>query len=113
MDFELADMSAYAAEGFAIQTLVIEDTVSVQEGTIDGFSFCGERSITLTPELSWVTYQDDTITCGSLDVDLAPISQQITIEVTLVLFPTISISQTFTAELLYDTDEESEDIEEE
>ena len=59
---------------------------------MDGFSFCGERIISLTPELSWVTYQDNTLTCGSLDVDLAPISQQFTIEVTLVLFPSISIS---------------------
>ena len=54
---------------------------------MDGYSYCGDRTITITPELSWVTLQDSMITCGTLDSSLEPISQQVTLEVTLALFP--------------------------
>ena len=52
----------------------IKDTISLEYGTEDGFSYCGERIITVTPELSWLTIQDNIITCGSPDPELAPIS---------------------------------------
>ena len=80
---DLEDMSVYIGESFATQNLQIEDTVSLSEGAMDGYSYCGDRIITITPELSWLTFQDSMITCGTLDSSLEPISQQITLEVTL------------------------------
>ena len=88
---DLDDMSVYIGESFATQTLQIVDTVSLVEGTMDGYSYCGDRSITITPELSWLTLQDSMITCGTLDSSLEPISQKITLEVTLDLFPSINL----------------------
>ena len=49
------------------------------------------------------------ITCGTLDSSLEPISQRVTVEVTLFLFPTISLSSNFIAELLSDAIEEPEE----
>ena len=67
-------MSVYVGESFVTQTLQIEDTVSLTEGSMDGYSYCGDRNITMTPELSWLTLQDSMITCGTLDSSLEPIS---------------------------------------
>ena len=54
---------------------------------MDGFTACGDRTITISPSLSWLTIVGNTLTLESNIPTDAPAIETITITVTLDDYP--------------------------
>ena len=83
-------------------TLVATDTMSTSNGNNDGVTFCGLRTYTISPNnLTFLTLTSDTVTLVTSDTnDAAATPSTITVTATLINYPEVTITDTFTVTII-------------